>query len=710
MVESVLTDDRTPERDHRLKKCNQCGRTFGRTEHLQRHQRIHTQESPFSCPHCQRSFQRSDVLHRHATKHCAFRTLGSVESDDRTRLHRARVACDFCHRKKLRCCGGCPCSACKKGNRGCSYTRGKAYKPLEDRMNKTSPITQHSPALPTIYSTAEIPLGSSCDDTTAVQALLTMVTGDMACVPPASPDSPGEEQQDATICTSLFQANSNEASTTGSHSTWQGTLAIDISGSLDSAVSSQAPVSGPWHSEGKSDTTMVNASEIMSLSQLTSVPETSDYRATDPWNSGLFDEFPAFDNSFSTEFPLYYSLFFPESLEMEHSFHNLLGEHDPHQRSPDSQDAYMESAQAKLAMLRQHTRAFPKKDATGWMTTIPSFEKFDRDIINYFLTAFMKHIAPTFTSFLGFQVDEGTTSEKILAMAAVGGLFCKTSGGFTMARSMCSDARRLLFAQVDSDLPEREEHRLSMVQAYISVEIFGICSGDKRLYECAEAFHMHLLDILSRCRAVVKTKNLNQAWQKVVNDLYILESYRTVLFQRTPKLYLGSAFSKTFSLTQSLPRNLADRQWGGTNLLVRQLMNPVDPLVSLETREDSIHTLVVLLAFSWHAMPIRLGSVAYNTLWKRQYFELALSRWLKSHKTVVEDSTMLLFHMGAIALHTNMEYIHTLLHRFLQRPILFSVTEGIKDWCASEHCDIAVLHAITCKKCENLHTPLFVYI
>ena len=29
------------------------------------------------------------------------------------------------------------------------------------------------------------------------------------------------------------------------------------------------------------------------------------------------------------------------------------------------------------------------------------------------------------------------------------------------------------------------------------VELFGICSGDKRLYECSEAFHMQLLQVSS---------------------------------------------------------------------------------------------------------------------------------------------------------------------------------------------------------------------
>ena len=40
--------------------------------------------------------------------------------------HRARVACDFCHEKKLKCYGSIPCSGCEKANRECTYLRGKA--------------------------------------------------------------------------------------------------------------------------------------------------------------------------------------------------------------------------------------------------------------------------------------------------------------------------------------------------------------------------------------------------------------------------------------------------------------------------------------------------------------------------------------------------------------------------------------------------------
>ncbi|KAI3021730.1 transcriptional regulator family: C2H2 zinc finger and Fungal Specific TF [Aspergillus niger] len=44
--------------------CTFCGRIFSRSQHLRRHELIHTQEKPFQC-HCGRAFSRQDLLRRH---------------------------------------------------------------------------------------------------------------------------------------------------------------------------------------------------------------------------------------------------------------------------------------------------------------------------------------------------------------------------------------------------------------------------------------------------------------------------------------------------------------------------------------------------------------------------------------------------------------------------------------------------------------------
>ncbi|KAF7622878.1 hypothetical protein AFLA_010198 [Aspergillus flavus NRRL3357] len=44
--------------------CDHCGRTFRRTEHLERHVRTHTKEKPYVC-FCGAAFTRRDLLKRH---------------------------------------------------------------------------------------------------------------------------------------------------------------------------------------------------------------------------------------------------------------------------------------------------------------------------------------------------------------------------------------------------------------------------------------------------------------------------------------------------------------------------------------------------------------------------------------------------------------------------------------------------------------------
>ncbi|PGH02515.1 hypothetical protein AJ79_07628 [Helicocarpus griseus UAMH5409] len=46
-------------------QCTRCETRFARLEHLQRHERIHTQEKPFGCQLCDHRFTRSDLLIRH---------------------------------------------------------------------------------------------------------------------------------------------------------------------------------------------------------------------------------------------------------------------------------------------------------------------------------------------------------------------------------------------------------------------------------------------------------------------------------------------------------------------------------------------------------------------------------------------------------------------------------------------------------------------
>lgn len=58
----------TPSGKPRLFVCKICTRAFARQEHLDRHERSHTNEKPYDCGICDKKFSRRDLLLRHAQK------------------------------------------------------------------------------------------------------------------------------------------------------------------------------------------------------------------------------------------------------------------------------------------------------------------------------------------------------------------------------------------------------------------------------------------------------------------------------------------------------------------------------------------------------------------------------------------------------------------------------------------------------------------
>lgn len=89
-----------------------------------------------------------------------------------------------------------------------------------------------------------------------------------------------------------------------------------------------------------------------------------------------------------------------------------------------------------------------------WMLSAPTMSKFDRAIMNHFINIFMRRVSSTFISFVEFRIQESTTEEELLAIAAVGGLYSRTSGSQIIARAMLDDSRRLFITRVSISLPQ----------------------------------------------------------------------------------------------------------------------------------------------------------------------------------------------------------------------------------------------------------------
>uniref|UniRef100_A0A8C0GK60 C2H2-type domain-containing protein n=1 Tax=Chelonoidis abingdonii TaxID=106734 RepID=A0A8C0GK60_CHEAB len=53
----------------RLFTCPECGKGFGQSAHLIRHQTVHTGERPYKCPECGKGFSQSSDLTTHRRIH-----------------------------------------------------------------------------------------------------------------------------------------------------------------------------------------------------------------------------------------------------------------------------------------------------------------------------------------------------------------------------------------------------------------------------------------------------------------------------------------------------------------------------------------------------------------------------------------------------------------------------------------------------------------
>ena len=114
---------------------------------------------------------------------------------------------------------------------------------------------------------------------------------------------------------------------------------------------------------------------------------------------------------------------------------------------------------------------------------------FDRVIVNVFIGLFQTYVAPAFPCFQNFRITPDTHQEVYLAMAAVGGLYCKVSKAESVAKWMFHTARRHLLTLEHGRATPDASRRLGVLQSYILTEIFAYVCGDGRVTLLLEVFH-----------------------------------------------------------------------------------------------------------------------------------------------------------------------------------------------------------------------------
>lgn len=86
-----------------------------KSEHLKRHERIHTADKQYECPECRKSFGRRDALQRHQQIH---------QTDAPSLLLKGARACTQCASAKVRCSGEPNCTRCQQRSLFCVYPGG----------------------------------------------------------------------------------------------------------------------------------------------------------------------------------------------------------------------------------------------------------------------------------------------------------------------------------------------------------------------------------------------------------------------------------------------------------------------------------------------------------------------------------------------------------------------------------------------------------
>ena len=90
----------------------------------------------------------------------------------------------------------------------------------------------------------------------------------------------------------------------------------------------------------------------------------------------------------------------------------------------------------------------PNKAASMWYSAPTCLWDHDLEVVNVFLSIFSRNVPRVFRLFRNLHITNVTRPEYILAAAAVGGLYCTTTGSFDFSKVMYNDARRLLFSSV----------------------------------------------------------------------------------------------------------------------------------------------------------------------------------------------------------------------------------------------------------------------
>lgn len=324
-----------------------------------------------------------------------------------------------------------------------------------------------------------------------------------------------------------------------------------------------------------------------------------------------------------------------------------------------------------LDMMREHFRQrsrapSPSRVDTGQRqySAAPNLTKYDPEIINVFLNLARNHLADSFPVFASFVAAPDVKVELCLAMAAVGALYCIVPGSTRLARSLYHDSRRLLLEAYFTNNESSSEDFWTYAMTFILLEVYGLCSGNKRSYEFTEVWHGCLLDASRMCLSVP----FADQWhiRQLKDSIQTLESYRVLI--------LG------------LPPSITDATAASDEEALSEIMSPA----SMNTPHHcpSVGGLTVLAGVvGGHSM------TSQTHPWKTEFIELALDRWIRQQSQEVSYSQILLYHMTQIYLQSSLPLLqrHALVRAASRTNA--DLPEEVRAWVASPRYKVSKWHA-----------------
>lgn len=344
--------------------------------------------------------------------------------------------------------------------------------------------------------------------------------------------------------------------------------------------------------------------------------------------------------------------------------------------------------------LQRRSRASsPSRDEQkrSWYSSPPRLSVYSQDVLNILLNLARTHISSTFSIFSDFQADSDTAVELCLAMCSVGGLYCTAYAGVKFAKMLFNDARRLLLERylLNKDTPSFDAS-LSFAKTFVLLEIYGLCSGDKRAYEFIEVFHGSKLDVVICClRALPKDASAasRQQVQLLMEATRVLDSYRVLLLRRPPS-FTEDVFSESGIQRSCSPPLL------GVNSTPRS----EGPLGAPAT---DIDRLAAAISYTWMTSP-QNNENSGPALWKQDFVELALGRWIQAKAErpdapgPLDAPQMLLYHLAKVSIHSNLSHLQRLTPAALKSAVApqnEDAPDPVREWMNSRHFEISQWHA-----------------